>query len=189
MITAGFHERHLTTEEIVARVFPVHEGAAPVPLHLSVCAECQGKVARLREAWILDKGGVQGVMEGIPPSSWGEQRSAILARVRDEAASASAPAPFPLRWTVRAVRQPAIAAASLAAALVLVAGLSFFRHRGAVEGPGVPVASGAPAAGAQAASPVGLVSAADLRDDELLQGVEESLSQDIPFRSLIPEEV
>src|ERR1035437_4112811 len=117
MNAAGFHERHLTSEEIVARVFPVHEGAVPVPLHLSVCPECLEKVARLREASLLDKGAVEGVLEEIPPAFWDEQRSSTLSRVRDEAATAGM-ASFPLRWTARAVRRPAVAAASLAAALV-----------------------------------------------------------------------
>jgi hypothetical protein len=186
MSAAGFHERHLTTDEIVAHLFPVHEGAVPVPLHLSVCSECQAKVARLHEAWLLDKGAVQGVLEEIPSAFWAEQQGAILARVRDEAAAASAPAPFPLRWTARAVRRPAVAAASLAAALALVAGISVLKpHEAAVQPSGPNVT----AAETSSASPHGLVDAADLRDDELLRGIDQSLSEELPFRSLIPEEV
>ena len=188
MSTAGFHERHLTTEEILAHLFPVHEGAVPVPLHLSVCSECQAKVARLHEAWLLDKGAVQGVLEEIPPAFWAEQKGAILARVRDEAAAASAPASFPLRWTARAVRRPAVAAASLAAAMILVAGISVLRPREAAVAPAASPLSMS-AVEASAASPHGLVDAADLRDDELLRGVDQSLSEELPFRSLIPEEV
>ena len=178
MSTTGFHERHLTSEEIVARVFPVHEGAVPVPLHLSVCAECQEKVDRLREAWVLDRGAVQGVLEAIPETSWESQQREILASVREEAAKASAPVAFPLRWTARAVRRPAVAAASLAAALVLVGGISVLRPRSSPVVPPVPTAS-----------PADVVNASDVRDDELLRGVDESLSKELPFRALIPEEV
>jgi hypothetical protein len=183
MNAAGFHERHLTSEEIVARVFPVHEGAVPVPLHLSVCPECLEKVARLREASLLDKGAVEGVLEEIPPAFWDEQRSSTLSRVRDEAATAGM-ASFPLRWTARAVRRPAVAAASLAAALALVAGISVLRPHGTLVGP--PAST---AAEPRATLPNDLASAADVRDDELLRGVDQALSEELPFRSLIPEEV
>jgi|GEM_PF-958923 len=183
MNAAGFHERHLTSEEIVARVFPVHEGAVPVPLHLSVCPECLEKVARLREASLLDKGAVEGVLEEIPPAFWDEQRSSTLSRVRDEAATAGM-ASFPLRWTARAVRRPAVAAASLAAALALVAGISVLRPHGTLVGPPASMA-----AEPRATLPNDLASAADVRDDELLRGVDQALSEELPFRSLIPEEV
>lgn len=183
MTSAGFHEHHLTSEEVVARVFPVHEGAVPVPLHLSVCPECQKKVARFREAWLLDKGAVEGVLEEIPPAFWDEQRSSILSRVQDEAAMPDV-APFPLRWTARVMRRPAVAAVSLAAALTLVAGISFLRPRGTRVGP-----SASTVTEPRASLPNGFVNAADVRDDELLRGVDEALSEEMPFRSLIPEEV
>lgn len=183
MTASRIHERHLTSEEIVARVFPVHEGAVPVPLHLSVCPQCQEKVVRVREAWLLDNGAVEGVLEEIPPVFWDGQRSSILSRVRDEAAMAGA-APFPLRWTAHAVRRPAVAAASLAAALVLVAGITVLRPRETRVGP-----SASTVAETRAALPNDLANAADVRDDELLRGVDQALSEELPFRSLIPEEV
>ncbi len=184
MSAVGFHGRHLTSEEIVARVFPVHEGALPVPLHLSVCPECQEKVGRLREAWLLDKGAVAGVLEEIPPGFWAQQRQSVLSRVQDEAGKAAGLAPFPLRWTARAVRRPAIAAASLAAAMALVAGISVFWPHGTPVAPAVSTA-----AAPRAAASRDLVSMVDVRDDELLRGVDQSLSEDVSFRPLIPEEV
>ncbi len=184
MSTAGFHERHLTSEEIVARVFPINEGAVPVPLHLSVCSECQAKVGRLREAWLLDKGAVDGVLDEIPPAFWDEQRSSILSRVRDEAATAPGTASFPLRWSARVMRRPAVAAASLAAALALVAGISVLRPYGTRVG--LPAST---ATVVRATVSSDFANAADVRDDELLQGVDQALSEELPFRSLIPEEV
>ena len=56
--------RHLSDDEIVDRVFPSTE-AAPVPIHLATCTTCQGRVARLREAWLLDRGAVEGTVEAI----------------------------------------------------------------------------------------------------------------------------
>ena len=188
MSAVGFHGRHLTSEEIVARVFPVHEGGLPVPLHLSVCPECQEKVGRLRESWLLDKGAVAGVLEEIPPGFWEEQRSSILSRVQDEAGKSIGLAPFPLRWTARAVRRPAVAAACLAAALALVAGISTFWPHGARVAPASSTAMATATAPRSAAS-TDLVNAADVRDDELLRGVDQSLSEDVSFRPLIPEEV
>ncbi|HEX7581369.1 MAG TPA: hypothetical protein VF580_15335, partial [Thermoanaerobaculia bacterium] len=90
----------------------------------------------------------------------------------------------PLRWTARAVRRPAVAAASLAAALALVAGISVLRPHGTLVGP--PAST---AAEPRATLPNDLASAADVWDDEILRGVDQALSEELPFRSLIPEEV
>jgi hypothetical protein len=185
MNTTGLHDLHLTRDEVVARVFPVHEGAVPVPLHLSVCPECQAKVARLRVASLLDRGAVEGVVEEIPDAFWDRQRAVVLARVRDEAAAPpSSIASLPFRFKATVMRRPAVASASLAAALVLVAGITFLRPRPA------PVAApeSAPVATEAETFPGGLATAADARDDELLCGVDTALSEEVPFRSLIPEE-
>ena len=126
--------RHLTDDEIVDRVFPSTE-SAPVPLHLAACAECQARVARLREAWLLDRGAVEGRVEAVPAESWEAQSAAVMARVRGEAARpARGVFPFRLRWSEHLVRRPALAVSSVAAALALVTGLTLLRPR--AEGPG-----------------------------------------------------
>ena len=70
MKTAGAPGRHLTPDEIVDRVFPADEQPAPVPLHLAACPDCQEKVSQLREAWLLDRGAVGGLVESIPDAFW-----------------------------------------------------------------------------------------------------------------------
>ena len=123
--------RHLGSDEIVERVFPVDDRPVAVPDHLASCAECQGRVANLREAWLLDRGAVSGAMDDLPSGFWEAQAVAAMAAVR-----ARAPVPeevpgaevsvFPAR--ARGIlRHPVVALSSLAAALLLVGGLSLLR--------------------------------------------------------------
>ena len=181
MSGSELRDRHLTPEEMVAHVFPTHDGAAPVPLHLSVCRACQSKAARLRESFLLDKGAIEGVMEEIPAPFWEEQAAAVMAKVREEVSTPAGIASFPYRWKARVLRRPVLAAASLAAAVVLVAGLTLLR-------PHTPAPASAEPQVAHA-NLGGFTEAADVRDDELLRSIDASLSEEIPFRSLIPEEV
>ena len=78
--------RHLTGDEIVNRIFPVEEGPAPIPMHLAVCPECQEKVSKLREAYLLDRGAVAGVVESLPGEFWTSQRRAVIGRISELAA-------------------------------------------------------------------------------------------------------
>lgn len=173
--------RHLTPEELVVRVFPVGEGAVPVPLHLAVCTECQSRVARLREAWLLDRGAVEGALESLPEELWQNQAASTMARVREEADRAARVRPFPFAALRPAlVRHPALALGSLAAALVLVAGLTLLR----------PAATAPPAGPAEApVDQAAVVSAEDSNDDELLRDVDRMLAEEAPFGDLVPEGV
>jgi hypothetical protein len=175
--------RHLTDEEIVHRVFPADEGPAPVPIHQAVCPECQARVAKLREAFLLDRGAVTGVVESLPPEFWAAQRRTVMARVR-EAASLEAEekaTPFPARFTRSIVHRPALAFGSLAAALALVAGLTVLRGGPAPAPAGTPAVAATPAGGA------GEVSSTDREDDELLYAVDTVLSAAAPQEALLPE--
>ena len=134
--------RHLTDEEIVGRVFPVEEGPAPIPIHQAVCPECQQRVAKLREAFLLDRGAVTGVVESLPAEFWAAQRRAVLGRISELAAveAEEKATPFPARFTRSILHRPALAFGSLAAALALVAGLTVLRG-GTEAGPSAGVAT------------------------------------------------
>lgn len=172
---------HLTPDEIVARVFPIGEGAAPVPLHLAVCTACQERVARMREASLLDRGAVDGAMEAIPEEFWSRQAAATMVRVRFEAEKAAKIRPFPFVALKPALlRHPVMAVGSLAAAVVLVTGLTLLRPGSDTATPPVPVA---PAEQAIA------LPAADAGDDELLRAVDRLLAEETPYSALVPEGV
>ncbi len=150
---------HLTADEIVARVFPEDGGPASVPPHLASCAECQERVARLREAWLLDRGAVAGWVDGLPESFWTAQTMRAMEEIRS---GARRPAPAPV-FRPRLLRHPFLAFGSLAAALVLVATFAISR-----------VASKAPVVQTQVIerptpSPV------DRSDEELLRAIDRVL--------------
>jgi len=108
---------HLTADEIVARVFPEDGGPAAVPPHLAGCAECQERVAQLREALLLDRGAVSGYVDGLPESFWAAQRERTMEKVRTGPSRSGEVRSF----RPRLVKHPFLAFGSLAAALVLVA--------------------------------------------------------------------
>jgi anti-sigma factor RsiW len=108
---------HLTADEIVARVFPEGSGPAAVPPHLAGCPECQERVARLREAWLLDRGAVAGVIDALPASFWSAQTERTMDEIRSAPVSSTAARAF----RPRLLRHPFLAFGSLAAALLLVA--------------------------------------------------------------------
>jgi hypothetical protein len=181
--------RHLTADEIVDRVFPADEQPAPVPLHLAACPDCQEKVSHLREAWLLDRGSVWGLVESLPDSFWSHQSASILTTAADpNAVEAPRPMPFPIPFSLQRsfVRRPALAFGSLAAALALVAGITYTRlHTRSVpviaaSAPRVPVvASATPVASDEM----------DKTDDELLRSIDEILADDGPVSSLVPQGV
>ncbi len=176
--------RHLTEDEVVGRVFPVEEGPAPIPIHQAVCPECQQRVAKLREAFLLDRGAVTGVVESLPGDFWNAQRKAILGRISELAAveAEQRATPFPARFTRSVLHRPALAFGSLAAALALVAGLTVLRG-GTEAGPSTAVAT---VAAAPAAGPAEL-SAVDREDDDLLRAVDSVLSTEAAHEALLPE--
>jgi anti-sigma factor RsiW len=108
---------HLSADEIIARVFPQEGGPAAVPAHLAGCAACQERVARLREAWLLDRGAVSGYVDGLPESFWSAQAERTMEEIRSFVPPKAASVPF----RPRLLRHPFLAFGSLAAALVLVA--------------------------------------------------------------------
>lgn len=173
--------RHLTEDEVVNRVFPAQDGTAPIPIHQAVCPECQERVARLREAFLLDRGALTGVVESLPPEFWTAQRKAVMGRITELAAldAEEKAAPFPARLTRSVLQRPALAFGSLAAALALVAGLTVLRGGG--ESPVEPVQTVAAAEGAAA------FSAADTADDELLRAVDVALTTDATYETVLPE--
>jgi hypothetical protein len=175
--------RHMTEDEVVNRVFPVEEGPAPIPIHQAVCPECQQRVAKLREAFLLDRGAVTGVVESLPAEAWNAQRRAIMRRVTELAAveAEERAAPFPARFTRSILHRPVLAVGSLAAALALVAGLTVLR-----SGPDAGANGGAAVTVAEANGENGL-SPADRADDELLRSVDSVLSTGAPYGSLLPE--
>lgn len=176
--------RHLTDDEIVGRVFPVEEGPAPIPIHLAICPECQQKVARLRDAFFLDRGVVTGVVESLPGDFWSAQRRAILGRISELAAvdAEQKATPFPARFTRSILHRPALALASLAAALALVAGISVLRG-----GAGSHPAAGVAAVAAAPTNGPNELSATDREDDELLRSVDSALSGEASQEALLPE--
>lgn len=123
--------RHLGSDEIVERVFPADDRPVAVPDHLATCAECQERVANLREAWLLDRGAVSGAVDDLPSGFWEAQAAATMAAVRARAAvpeevPGAEVRVFPSR--ARGIlRHPVVAFSSLAAALLLVGGLSLVR--------------------------------------------------------------
>lgn len=173
--------RHLTEDEVVNRVFPAQDGTAPIPIHQAVCPECQERVARLREAFLLDRGALTGVVESLPPEFWTAQRKAVMGRVSELAAleAEEKATPFPTRLTRSVLQRPALAFGSLAAALTLVAGLTVLRGGG--DRPAEPEQTVAVAEGTAA------LSAADTADDELLRAVDVALTTESPYETVLPE--
>lgn len=178
-------QRHLTPDEIVERVFPAGDRPGAVPAHLAACAECQAKVARLREAWLLDRGAVDGVVDALPEAYWDSQRAAILRTIEGVSVperpvtSGILPFPAPVR-TNRLFRRPVLAVSSLAAALALVAVVSVHRF-GAPEG--TEKGPSAMATPAVSAPPAG-----DQADDELLLSIDRILREEPAYTSLVPDE-
>jgi hypothetical protein len=146
--------RHLTADEIVARVFPEEGGPAAVPPHLAVCVECQERVARLREAWLLDRGAVAGFVDGLPATFWESQARRTMEEIRT---GGERPA-----FRLRRLRHPFLAFGSLAAALILVATLI------------IPRASN-PLASRSAAVDRPTPSLVDKSDEELLRSIDRVL--------------
>lgn len=179
MKTTEVRGRHLTPDEIVARVFPVDEETAPVPLHLAVCAECQSKVAHLREGWLLDRGAVAGVVDALPAGFWEGQTASIMQTLQSTGNVSTGVRPFPvfIRST-SFLRRPVVAFGSLAAALVLMAGISFLK----------PKAPPIVEAQNQAVPTKVAVTDVDRTDDELLRDIDRAL-EEAPFSSLVPEGV
>lgn len=178
-------DRHLTPDEIVARVFPGDDRPSAVPEHLAGCEECQTRVARLREAWLLDRGAVDGFVDGLPEAFWEAGRAAILSAVEGHATPerpvTSGILPFPAAVRRgRLLRHPFIALGSLAAAVALVAVLSV----GRAGSRGVP----APAPQAMATPAVTSVPSADQADDEFLLSIERVLHDEPAFATLVPDE-
>jgi anti-sigma factor RsiW len=177
-------ELHLTPDEIVERVFPLGDRPDAVPAHLATCSVCQARVARLREAWLTDRGAVAGVVDSIPDAFWEAERAAILGRLEEEEPEDTernaGVTPFPspaMRGAI--LRHPIVAAGSLAAAIVLVAGVTLSRLN-------APAPAGRVAASATPAAVT--VPAADHADDELLLSIDGILSQEPSFTSLVSEE-
>ncbi len=176
--------RHLTGDEIVNRIFPVEEGPAPIPMHLAVCPECQEKVSKLREAYLLDRGAVAGVVESLPGEFWTSQRRAVIGRISELAAveAEERATPFPTRFTRSILNRPALAVGSLAAAVALVAGLTVLRSVPEAGPPAGNATSSTVAANGSAG-----FSAADREDDELLRSVDTVLCTEAPHEALLPE--
>ncbi|MFI5182032.1 MAG: hypothetical protein ACHQPI_11615 [Thermoanaerobaculia bacterium] len=176
--------RHLTPDEVVDWVFPNDDRPSAVPPHLALCEECQTRVARLREAWLLDRGAVDGFVDGLPESFWDAQRAAVLAAAEGRAAPervlTSGIVPFPAAVRRgRLLRHPFLALGSLAAALALVGILSVGRLSSRPAAAPVPDAMATPA--------VSAVPAADKADDELLLSIEAVLHEEPAFTTLVPD--
>ncbi len=177
--------KHLTDEEVVLRVFPVGEGAAPVPLHLAACPECQARVARLREGFLMDRGAIDGIIEAVPDSFWAEQSASIMDRVRVTKEERQNVLPFRLKWNPAVLKRPTLALGSLAAALLLVATLSIARYQSSSAPPASSLAKATPAGGAVDV----LVPETDRQDDDLLVSIDQALTEDAPYTMLVPEEL
>lgn len=157
--------RHLTSDEIAERVFPGDDRPAAVPEHLASCAACQERVATLREAWLLDRGAVSAAVDDLPPRFWNAQAAAAMAAVRAEAAEKTPVADarvFPSRMR-GILRHPVLALSSIAAALLLVGGLSLLG----------PARTAAPVVAATAERTPAVAN--DASDDELLVSVDRAL--------------
>ena len=149
---------HLTADEIVARVFSEGGGPAAVPPHLAGCIECQERVARLREAWLLDRGAVAGFVDGLPESFWTAQAERTMEEIRSKPSRSGEVQAF----RPRLLRHPFLAFGSLAAALVLVATVTISH-----------VSTNAPVARVVADRPT--PSPVDRSDEELLQAIDRVL--------------
>lgn len=175
--------RHLTSDEIVERVFPGDDRPAAAPEHLATCAACQARVAALRDAWLLDRGAVSAAVDDLPPGFWQAQAAAAMAAVRagapEEAPAADARV-FPSRMR-GILRHPALALSSLAAALLLVAGLSQLR-----SSPTAPAARAATTTISEIRERTP-APANDASDDELLVSVDRAL-EDPSLSGFIEEE-
>ncbi len=175
--------RHLTPDEIVERVFPVDDRAGALPEHLATCAACRERVAALRDAWLLDRGAVSGAVDDLPSGFWEARAGSTMALVR-AGAPVGSPVPevgvFPSRMR-GILRHPALAFSSLAAALLLVGGLSLLRF-----GPTrLPVQTAVVKAGEiKEKTPVAVN---DASDDELLVSVDRAL-EDSSLSGLVVEE-
>jgi hypothetical protein len=183
--------RHLTDDEIGERVFPSLDGPAPVPLHLAVCPDCQRRVGRLREAHLLDRGALDGAVEALPEEFWNAQLGSVMNRVHEPLAPVH---PFPARLRSSLLRRPALALGSLAAAIVLVAGVTVMSTRTRGLAPrDAPVATVATVANVAAAASNGdqaaLLAPADRTDDELLRSIDTALADESTLTVLIPEEI
>ncbi len=165
--------RHLTPDEIVERAFPVDGGAGAVPEHLAKCAACRERVEALHDAWLLDRGAVSGAVDDLPSSFWEAQASATMARVR-AGTTMDAPVPrvgvFPPRMR-GILRRPALAISSLAAALLLVGGLSLL-NSGSTAPPVRTATAKTTVAREKTPAPVN-----DASDDELLVSVDRALEE------------
>ena len=184
MKSSGAPGRHLTADEIVDRVFPADEQPAPVPLHLAACPVCQEKVSHLREAWLLDRGGVGGLVESLPDAFWNSQTASVLAAAAAPAGAEPARASVNLisfAFPKSFLRRPALAFGSLAAALALVGIVTFQRLH---TKPGAVAVSGARA---PVATPVVASDETDKRDDELLRSIDDLLADEGPLTSLVPQ--
>jgi hypothetical protein len=178
-------ERHLTPDEIIERVFPGEDGPSAVPAHLAACETCHLRVARLREAWLLDRGAVDGVVDALSEPFWQAQRAAVLRTIEGVSApvrpSTSGIRPFPVADRKgRLLRHPALALGSLAAALVLVGVVSVNRFRAASPAAAVPEAVATPI--------VQSISPGDQADDELLLSIDRVLHEEQAYTSLVPDE-
>ncbi len=162
---------HLTPDEILERVFPEEGGPAAVPGHLASCAVCQERVARLREAWLLDRGAVAGFVDGLPPSFWTQQSARTMEAVR-----AAAGVREPARVRRGLARHPVLALSSLAAALLLAATVFLTR------------ASTAPPPTQSAAVERPTASPADASDEELLRAIDRVLDES-SLAHVVPEDV
>jgi hypothetical protein len=175
--------RHLTPDEIVEHVFPVDDRACAMPEHLTTCAACQDRVAALRDAWLLDRGAVSGAVDDLPSGFWEAQAAAVMAGVR-ASVPVDAPVPevgvFPSRMR-GILRHPAVALSSLAAALLLVGGLSLLRS-GATAPPMQTAAVKTIDLGERTPAVVN-----DASDDELLVSVDRAL-EDSSLAGLVVEE-
>ncbi len=175
--------RHLTPDEIVERVFPVDDRAGASPEHLATCAACQERVAALHDAWLLDRGAVSGAVDDLPSGFWEAQAAATMALVR-AAVPSDAPVPdvrvFPSRMR-GILRHPALALSSLAAALLLVGGLSALRS-GSTAPPVQTAAVKTIEVREKTPSAVN-----DASDDELLVSVDRTL-EDSSLAGLVVEE-
>jgi len=120
-------------DEIVDRVFPATTVRRPSPPTSARAPPARRRWARLREAWLLDRGAVEGVVDALPVAYWDAQRASVLARLEAgneggrEGAPPWRPAATTRRFRFRDRRgalppPPGLAAGSLAAALVLVVG-------------------------------------------------------------------
>ena len=174
--------RHLAPDEIVERVFPSDDRPAAVPVHLASCAECQGRVARLRVAWLLDRGAVAGVVEALPGTFWDAQVASVMQAVASNepavtpASSGVHPFPPPTHRFFM-TRRPVVAFGSIAAALLLAAGIAVSRRQAPA-----PVADKHP-------TPVSMSVVSDKADDELLRDIDHVLSEDASLAPLVPEEM